>query len=119
MNLIWIALAGATGSVLRYGVAVAAGSLTRAWPAGTLAVNIVGSFVMGLVAAIAASGNLNETLRLTLVVGLIGGFTTYSAFNEEMLGLLRTGAWGTAALYLSVTVIGGLLAGAAGYAIAK
>lgn len=119
MQLVWIALAGAIGSLLRYGVGIAALSITRTWPLGTLAVNLTGSLLIGVVAGYSASESLDETVRLAIVTGLLGGFTTYSAFNEELLSLLRAGSWWTAAIYLAVTIGGGLLAGAAGYAAAR
>lgn len=103
-----VCLGGALGSAARYLVALA-------MPRGTLVVNLVGSFCIALVMALLRPSDL----RLLLVTGILGGFTTYSAFNEETLQMMRAGTWGAAALYVLVTVAGCLAAGFAGVAIAR
>ena len=83
-EVLLVALGGAVGSVARYGARVA---LARAWPAlplGTLTVNVLGCFCFGLL----AGATDDRTLRLALGTGVLGGFTTFSAFGGETLGLL-------------------------------
>lgn len=121
MHVLWIALAGGLGSALRYG----AGVLGARWlgpelPYGTLFVNVVGSFALGIVAeALAGSELLGVEARLVLGTGLLGGFTTYSSFNLEALRLAETGQLGRAVLYVAVTLVGCLLAGYAGLAAGR
>lgn len=108
-----VAAGGAIGSSARYAVALLASGAT--FPAGTLTVNLLGSLLIGMaMEAMAAS-----ELRLFLVTGILGGFTTYSSFNQETLQLMRTGAWGTAFLNAALTLFGCLLAGFAGVMLAR
>ena len=82
MNLLLVATGGALGAVARYGVGIGAARLLGlAFPWGTLLVNVVGGLAMGLLAA--RVGPEQETLRLALGVGVLGGFTTLSAFSLE------------------------------------
>ena len=103
-----VCLGGAIGSGARYLVAFAT-------PRGTLIVNLAGSFCIALVMALVRPSDL----RLLIVTGILGGFTTYSAFNEETLAMMRAGSFGSAALYVLATVAGCLVAGYAGFAIAR
>ena len=106
--LLFVFLGGGAGSVARYLVA-------RATPRGTLVVNLAGSFLIGAVIALMRPSDL----RIALVAGVLGGFTTYSSFNEETMQLLRNGMWGAAGLYMLATVAGCLIAGALGFAAAQ
>ena len=116
-RVLLIALAGAAGSVLRYAVSVWAVGVTATFPLGTLLVNLVGSFLIGFVMTLASDTSfLSESARVTLSVGLIGGFTTYSSFNYETLELLRRGSYGVAWLSVGTTFLGCLLAGILGLA---
>jgi CrcB protein len=91
--------------------------LDPSFPWGTLAVNVLGSFFMGLFVPIGhGSPHLSATARLALTTGVLGGFTTYSAFNEQTLGFARQGAWALAAANVGATLAGCLLAGALGIA---
>jgi CrcB protein len=115
-RFLWICLAGAAGTGARYlmstWVSRASGA---AFPWGTLAVNLLGSFLLGLVMEIGlATGVLPPTLRLTLATGLLGGFTTYSSFNYETLQFLRSDSWLLASVNVGATVLGCLAAGIAG-----
>jgi CrcB protein len=117
-GLLWVALGGALGSVARYLCAAGANQLLgRGFPWGTLAVNLAGSFAIGAVAASRLGAHV-ET-RLFLMTGVLGGFTTYSAFNEETLVALRAGRPLLALLYVAVTVLACLGAGAAGAVVAR
>jgi CrcB protein len=94
-RLALVAVGGALGSVLRYLVAMAAVAwLGPMFPWGTLAVNLVGSFLIGLVQSLAVESLvISEEARLFLSTGLMGGLTTYSAFSYETVRLAETGAW--------------------------
>lgn len=105
-------LGGGLGAMLRYGAAllVAArgtglGPEAAAFPWATLAVNLVGSFLIGVLAGLLAG---RETARLVLVTGLLGGFTTFSAFSLDTLTLLGSGRAGFALGYVAASVVGGL-----------
>ena len=103
-----VCLGGALGSGARYLVGIGL-------PHGTLIVNVLGSF---LIAVVMESLRASD-LRLMIVTGILGGFTTYSAFNEETLRMMRAGAWAMAALNVTATVVGCLVAGFAGVAVAR
>lgn len=103
MNLLLVAVGGALGAVARYGVGIGASRwLGLAFPWGTLAVNVIGGFAMGWLAA--RVGPEQETLRLALGVGVLGGFTTFSAFSLETVRLMEHQP-GLAALYAAVSVV--------------
>ena len=120
-RLLWICLGGAVGTGARY---LLSGWLLRwlgpAFPYGTLAVNGLGSFLMGVLMHLALStGSFSPTLRLTLTTGVLGGFTTYSTFNYETLQLFQEGAWLLGLANLGVTLGVCLGAGVLGLMIAR
>ena len=103
MNLLLVAVGGALGAVARYGVGIGAARwLGLGFPWGTLAVNVVGGFAMGWLAA--RVGPEQEALRLALGVGVLGGFTTFSAFSLETVRLMEHQP-GLAALYAAASVV--------------
>jgi fluoride exporter len=110
-RLLLVAAGGAIGSGLRYLVATGAvGWLGVSFPWGTLVVNLTGSFLIGVVQALAAEGlGLGEDTRLFLATGILGGFTTYSAFSSETVALMHRGAWTTAWLNVALTTSGCLI----------
>jgi fluoride exporter len=108
-----VALGGALGSSARYGVTLLLAG--AAFPVWTLTVNLVGSLLIGVTVERVAAGDL----RLFLVTGILGGFTTYSAFNQETVQMLRDGAWGMAFVNVAGTLFGCLVAGFAGVALAR
>lgn len=119
-RVLWIAVAGAAGSVLRYFVSLWGLRMNPALPLGTLAVNVVGSFLLGLLMEVGLTTRLIQPdVRLVLSVGLLGGFTTYSSFNYETLEYLRRGNTIIAWLNIGATVAGCLAAGALGVALGK
>src|SRR5512140_1224061 len=120
-QLFWICLAGAVGTGARYGVGLwAARAFGTAFPYGTLAVNLVGSFLISLILVFAVSTqHIGPTLRLTLTTGFMGGLTTYSSFNHETLKYFDERAWGMGALYMLITGGGCLVAGALGLFVAR
>jgi CrcB protein len=103
MTVLWVALGGALGSVARYGVGLAAARwFGLACPWGTLTVNVIGGLAMGVLAA--RVGPDQESARLLLGVGLLGGFTTFSAFSLETVRLMEHQP-GLATLYASASLI--------------
>ena len=101
-----VAFGGGGGAWLRYaaGRAIPAG----AFPWATLSVNVAGSFAMGLLAGWLARNGHAESWRLLLGVGLLGGFTTFSAFSFELASMIERGALGGALVYAAVSVIAGV-----------
>ena len=101
-----VALGGAIGSVLRYLVGLASGRLLGpGFPWGTLAVNIAGSLAMGLVIGLAASKfQLTNEFRAFAATGILGGFTTFSAFSLDFALLFERRDYGLAGLYLAGSV---------------
>ncbi len=89
------------------------------FPYGTLGVNLIGCFLIAVVVQAAAAGEWPATLRLALVTGVLGGFTTYSAFNHETLRLFSQGNIGLAVTYMGATVVGGLLSGWLGLTVSR
>jgi CrcB protein len=118
-ELLLVCVGGAIGSGARYLVATWASRVTTAVPLGTFAVNVVGSFLLGIVMVASLRGALPPATRVALAAGVMGGFTTYSSFNWEMLASVERGAWLAAVLYGGVTVVSCLVAGAAGGALAR
>ena len=100
-----VAVGGSLGALSRYGVGLAAAWLLgRGFPWGTLAVNLAGSFLIGLVQSLATEGLvLGEDARLFLTSGVMGGLTTYSAFSYESVRLVEHGAWTSASLNVVLT----------------
>jgi len=117
MNALYVFLGGGVGSVLRYLVGLWIGS--TAFPWATFAVNAVGSLAIGLFGGWAARFGWGEALRLSLTVGLCGGFTTFSTFSKESLALIEGGSYGLFALYVAGSVALGIIATAIGFWLAK
>lgn len=105
-----VAAGGAAGAAARYLVYVLAGQfLGTGFPFGTLIVNIVGSFIMGvLVEGMALAWTIGEQMRLFLAVGMLGAFTTFSTFSLDVGLLYERGRIALIALYVSVSVIGSI-----------
>lgn len=89
-------------------------------PWGTIAANLAGCFVLGLLAGLTAtSPRIPEWLRVPLMTGFLGSFTTFSTFSVETIRLIEVGALGTAAASLLLQVLGGLLLAAVGLAVGR
>lgn len=120
-----VALGGAVGAWLRYVVGLAwarsiGAASAAAFPWATLTVNLLGSLAMGLLTGwLAGSGQGSESWRLLLGVGVLGGFTTFSAFSLDVVSLAQRGAIGTAILYGAISVVGSIAGLVAGLSIAK
>lgn len=118
--LIWIALGGAAGSVLRYLIGgFVQRSAAAAFPVGTLAVNVVGGFIIGVLAQHYMNEQTSPQMRTALITGFCGGFTTFSAFSLETVGLIRGGEYGKTAAYVVLSVTLSLLATFTGMAAAR
>ena len=102
----WIAFGGATGSVARYLVMSVVGHLTPAgFPYATLAVNIIGSFIMGaLIEILALTWSPSPELRNLIVIGVLGGFTTFSTFSMDTYYLFERSQYLAAGLYMAGSV---------------
>lgn len=115
-----VALGGGLGAWLRFGVGRLIGLSGHPFPWATLSVNLVGSLAMGLLAGwLARHGQGGEHWRLLLGVGILGGFTTFSAFSLELALMIERGNLGTAAFYVAVSVLGGVLGLFAGLAVMR
>jgi len=115
-------IGGALGTLARYGVSVLMLPLSREIPWGTIAINITGSFLIGLIGTLTlATGKypLPENARLFLMVGFCGGYTTFSAFSLQTLDLLRAGTLGRAGLNVGLSVALCIAAEAAGHLLAQ
>ncbi len=121
MTLGWIALAGAAGALARYGVVqLTHRNLSTAFPWGTLVANVAGCFLMGLLATwLVERVAVNPTVRLAVMSGFLGSFTTFSAFSYETLLLTRDGHWWRAGLNVAASVMLCLLAVALGVGLAR
>jgi len=103
-----VALGGAVGSLARYMLSAAAQPISGSLPWGTILINILGSFIIGLFGTLTlAHGRypVSENVRLLVMVGVCGGFTTFSSFSLQTLDLLRSGAMGRAAINIIASVV--------------
>ncbi|MFN2307049.1 MAG: fluoride efflux transporter CrcB [Paracoccaceae bacterium] len=117
-TLIQVALGGAIGASGRYLLGMALFRPTAAFPVGVLSANVIGCFLMGAVVVVLGQKGLTH-LNPFLLTGVLGGFTTFSAFSLEAMTLYERGALGLAALYVALSVILSLAALAAGIHIAR
>ena len=120
-NLLIVGLGGAVGSMLRYAVQKFFQAQTAAaFPTGTLLVNIAGCFLIGILwSLVSRSLTWNDEMKLLLMTGFCGGFTTFSAFTLEGIGLLKENRTVLFVIYLTASVVGGLLATFIGIRIVK
>ena len=123
MEYVWIALGSALGGVARYWLSgVVAQRFGEAFPVGTLIVNVSGSFVIGFVAALTNPDGrvlLSVTARKFIMVGILGGYTTFSSFSLQTLSLARSGEWLYAGANVVLSVVVCLLAVWLGHVVAE
>lgn len=121
LQILLVALGGAVGSVCRYLVGVGALRLMGpAFPWGTLAVNVAGSFAIGILAELVVSRfGASTELRLLLITGFLGGFTTFSAFALDAITLFERGASLAAATYLILSIGASIAAAIAGIGLMR
>jgi len=118
--LLSVMAGGAIGAGGRYVLGSAINTrLGMGFPYGTLAINLFGGLLMGVLMGVIAKGGAAEAARLFFGVGILGGFTTFSAFSMESWGLIERGAYGAACLYIGVSVFGALALVVAGVALGK
>ena len=120
-HILFIGFGGFINNILHYFVS----KLNNYWavlsiPVGTLLVNIVGSFLIGLISAYALkTGNVSQEMKLFLITGLMGGFTTFSAFSNENVIMMQNGQFVAVALYTGLSVFLAFLAALLGYILIK
>ena len=112
MNYLIVFLGAGIGGAGRHGVNVLAARLVgTAFPAGTLVINVLGCLLMGLIAGFFAfRGHLPQEVRLFLTTGILGGFTTFSAFSLDAVQMMSRGAWGAVAAYVLGSVVASIAA---------
>jgi len=120
-RFLWICLGGAVGTGARHLLSEwLLRGLGNGFPYGTLAVNLLGSFLVGTLMHIGLTvEGVSPTLRLALTTGVMGGFTTYSTFSYETLRLMQAEAWALACANIAITVVACLLACLLGLLLAK
>ena len=119
-KVLWVMLGGALGSGLRflvYELMVKFSKLPGFW--GTITVNILGSFIIGIAFFFFERGDISQNGRLFLMIGLLGGFTTYSSFALENMGFLKGHDFILTSLYILGTNIGAIVAVFGGYYFVK
>jgi len=118
---LWVMAGGALGTLARYAISLAALPISRELPWGTMIINVSGSFLIGLFGTLTlASGRFpaSENLRLFVMIGFCGGYTTFSSFSLQTLDLLRGGALARAAVNMGASVVLCVAAVAVGHALA-
>lgn len=121
MNVLYVALGSAAGGALRYLVGTFIPA-AHGFPLATCTINVVGSFLIGLLSGLlarTAGGAASEIVRLVLVVGFCGGFTTFSTFSNETFRLMEASNYLTAFVYVFLSVLAGLIAVFLGYLISR
>jgi fluoride exporter len=123
MNLyLWVALGSAIGGCLRYALGRTVLDQHTTFPWSTVLINIIGSFVIGFFGTLTVSGSrfqVPESIRIFVMIGLCGGFTTFSSFSMQTYDLLRTGSWGKALFNVGLSVLLCLGAVALGHVVAQ
>ena len=115
-NIFLVALGGAIGSVCRYLISKLS---VGTFPWGTLTVNILGSLLIGLLTGLMLRDSVSPEMKLLLVTGFCGGFTTFSTFANESFGMMKAGDVLQMALYVGVSVVIGILAVWGGMALSN
>ncbi len=106
-----IGIGGFIGTVLRYLLSLLVqNKFLSTFPYGTFIVNIIGCFLIGIIYALSDRGSIAVEWRLFIATGILGGFTTFSSFSNETVSMLRDSQYVYALLYISSTVIIGILA---------
>ena len=118
-HLVSVGLGGFVGAVGRFWLSGLAQKFSDRFPFGTLSVNLLGSFLLGFLATLFLERVVSQDLRLFLLVGLLGAFTTYSTFSLETFDLMREGDWVMASVNILSNVLGTLIAVWTGVLVAK
>lgn len=117
-EILYVGLGSCLGGIVRYLLSSAIRWDGHGLPWGTLAVNLLGCLLIGLLAGI-LSRHPSQALNLLLIVGLCGGFTTFSTFSRESLTLLQSGQYAALVTYILLSLIVGIALSATGYAITR
>jgi CrcB protein len=121
MSYLWVMVGSALGGVLRYALTRMTLAVSAGFPYGTVLINVVGSFVIGYFGTLTLQSgkySASDNLRLFVMVGVCGGFTTFSSFSLQTFDLMRSGAWGRAIANVVVSVILCVAAVGAGHRLA-
>ena len=123
MNLyLWVALGSAIGGCLRYALGRMVLNQHTNFPWTTVLINVIGSFVIGFFGTLTVTGSrfeAPESIRIFVMIGLCGGFTTFSSFSLQSYDLARSGAWARALANIILSVVLCLAAVAAGHRLAQ
>jgi CrcB protein len=112
-----VGIFGAAGALSRYAIGVALAG--RLYPYGTLAINVLGSFLLGLVIGGPGATRWSETTTIAVSIGFLGAFTTFSTFTNETMDLLRDGRATSALVYVFLSLVLGLAAAAIGWTVGR
>lgn len=121
MSYLWVTLGSAVGGLLRYALTRLTLTFSVQFPYGTILINVLGCLAIGYFGTLTLEGEhyaVSDNLRLFVMVGLCGGFTTFSSFSLQTFDLLRAGAWGRALANVGASVVLCLVAVAAGHLLA-
>lgn len=123
LNVLMVCLGGAIGSLIRYAATTAIQRPTSIehpiFPTGTLTVNLIGSFIIGLLYPLFDRLPIAIEIRLLIFVGILGGFTTFSSYAVESLLLIRAGELRPALIYILTSNVGGLILAAIGFVLMR
>lgn len=111
LECLFVGAGGFIGSVCRYLIGLLPVSPSNGFPVKTLAINVIGAFLIGLIVALAAkNSSLNPRLVLMLKAGFCGGFTTFSTFALDISDLMKGGSWTVAVAYMAASMVLGIAA---------
>lgn len=119
MGYLFVGIGGIIGSVLRYYISVIMGYLHITFPLATLTVNLIGSFLLGFLLYFLSDHQVNQKIRNGICTGLIGSFTTFSAFSVDLLLLIEKNQLIYALLYFFISAVGGILFAWTGFSISQ
>jgi CrcB protein len=122
MSYVWVTIGSAIGGLLRFAITRAIPSAGSGFPYGTVLINVIGSFVIGFFGTLTLQTGkyaASDNLRLFVMIGVCGGFTTFSSFSLQTFTLLQAGGWGRALANVVLSVVLWLGAVAAGHRLAQ
>lgn len=118
-HLIFVFLGGGFGSILRYAISLYFANPTQVFPKATFIVNLIGSLLIGLFIGYQLKYPISTNLSLLLITGFCGGFTTFSTFSLESYNLFKAQEWSALSIYVSGSIVLGVLLAALGVFIAQ
>jgi CrcB protein len=122
MSYVWVTIGSAIGGLLRYAITRGLPGINGFPPYGTVLINVIGCFVIGCFGTLTLQGSryqVSEEFRIFVMIGICGGFTTFSSFSLQTFDLLRSGAWGKALTNVVLSVVFCLAAVVAGHMLAQ